>query len=225
MEDNMTTTDQLTQSLLYRVFGWMSIAIGISGVTAWLLSAYSQTLMMSPWTFFALFLVQMTIVIVLSSQILTLSYAAAQLLFILYAITTGATLSVLFIVYSLPSLAQTFFIAASMFATMAIYGAYTKTDLSSLRSILMMTLWGLIIALLINLFVQSTFLDMITALVGVVLFSLLTAFDVQNITTLIKFLSDRREEVRKIAIIGALQLYLDFINLFLSLLRFGGKRQ
>lgn len=225
MEDNMSSVDQSNQSILYRVFAWMGVAVGLSGVTAWLLAEYSQTLLLSPWMFFALFLVQMTIVIVLSSQILTLSYAAAQILFVLYAVTTGATLSVLFLVYTIPSLVQTFFIAASMFASMAIYGAYTKTDLSGLRSLLMMTLWGVIIALLVNIFLQSAFLDMITALVGVLLFSLLTAFDIQRISVLVGYLSERREEVRKIALLGALQLYLDFINLFLSLLRLGGNRK
>ena len=213
------------QQLLNRVFAWMTIAVGISGVTALVIAESKSVIMQNPWIFFGLLILQLIIVVVLSSRILSLSYPTAQVLFIGYSILSGATLSLIFAQYTYASIVQVFFIAAGMFGGMAVYGAYTKTDLTQYRSLLTMTLWGLIIAMVVNIFLGSSTLDFITAIIGVLLFSALTAFDIQNIQKLAMYLLGREEDFNKIALIGALQLYLDFINLFLFLLRMSGDRR
>lgn len=211
--------------LLYRVFTWMAMGVGLSGITA--LFVAQNPLLIYRYAFIVplLLIAQFVLVIMLSWRISTLSYSTARAMFILYAIMNGATLSVIFQHYTIGSIAQVFFIAASMFATMALYGAYTKTDLAQWRNILFMALFGIIIAMVVNFFLHSTRLDFITSIIGVLLFSALTAFDIQNIQRLATTLLAREEDLNKIALIGALQLYLDFINLFLSLLRLFGKRQ
>lgn len=225
MEQNVEQFYGAARSLLYRVFAWMSVAVGISGLTALAIAQSRPALMQSPWAFFALFIVQLVIVIVLGQRIATLNYATAQLLFIIYSVASGATLSVIFLVYTTASITQVFFIAAGMFVSMALYGAYTKADLSQWRSLLMMMLWGMLIALIVNIFLKSAAFDFVLAVIGVVLFSLLTAYDIQNIQRMSAYLLARNEDFNKIALLGALQLYLDFVNLFLSLLRIFGKER
>ena len=223
MDSDTRPTYGVAQALMSRVFAWMSVAVGISGVAA-VLTAGAQWLY-NPTLFFVLFFIQFGLVIGLSAGITRISYAAAQAMFILYALITGITLSSLFTIYTTASIAQVFFIAASMFAVMAIYGAYTKTDLSRYRSLLTMALIGLVISLVVNIFLKSSTLDFITSAVGVLLFCGLTAFDIQRIQQLATTLFERDEMWNKIALIGALQLYLDLLNLFLSLLNLSGKRK
>jgi len=211
--------------LLYRVFAWMAVGVGVSGITAIFVAQNPLLLYRYSFVLPLLLIGQLVLVMLLSWRIATLSYSAAKLMFIVYAVMSGATLSVIFQQYTTASIAQVFFIAASMFATMAIYGAYTKTNLAQWRNLLFMTLFGLVIALGVNIFLQSSRLDFIAAIVGVLLFSALTAFDIQNIQRLATSLLAREEDWNKIALLGALQLYLDFINLFLSLLRLFGRRQ
>jgi len=213
------------RQILARVFAFMAAAVALSGFTAVAVAQNPEILTRSPWIFPFLMIAQLATVIALSWGISSMSYMTAQLLFIVYSVLTGATLSVIFQVYQLGSIVQIFFIAAAMFGGMAVYGMYTKTDLSRYRSILLMTLFGLIIALLVNIFLRSSMVDMISAGIGVLLFSALTAFDIQNIQRLTASLLVRDEDWQKIALIGALQLYLDFINLFLSLLRLFGKQK
>lgn len=213
------------QMLLYRVFAWMAAAVGVSGVTAIFVAQNPTILTQYPIALPLLLIGQIVVVLLLSWRIMSLSYGAAQLLFLLYSIMTGATLSFIFAVYTTSSIAQVFFIAASMFATMAIYGAYTKTDLTKYRSILFMTLVGVVIAMLVNIFMRSSAFDFAIAIISVFLFSALTAFDIQNIQKLANYLLARDEDWNKIALLGALQLYLDFVNLFLSLLTLFGKRR
>lgn len=213
------------KSLLYRVFAWMAAAVGLSGVTAVLLAQFPDLMArtMAFWPF--LLIAQLGLVILLSWRISSLSYFTAQVLFVIYAVLMGMSLSVIFMVYTTASIAQIFLIAAAMFAFMAIYGAYTRTDLTQYRSLLFMTLIGLVIAGVVNIFLKSSMLDFITAIVGVLLFSALTAFDIQNIQRFGAYLIERGEDWNKVALLGALQLYLDFINLFLSLLRLFGQRK
>ncbi|MGC2310076.1 MAG: Bax inhibitor-1/YccA family protein [Candidatus Babeliaceae bacterium] len=212
-------------SLMYRVFTWMGVALALTGVTAYYVSLYpalQKTFLTSGW-FLGLVLLQFALVIILSFFILKINFLTALLLFILYALLNGLLLSVIFTVYTTASIATTFFIASVMFISMAVYGFVTKADLTSMGSFLMMALWGLIIALLVNLFLRSAMVDFITAFIGVIIFSGLTAFDIQKIKQLSAQLLMESEMAEKIAVIGALQLYLDFINIFLSLLRLTGR--
>ncbi len=222
---NMHDEPRSVSALLYRVFAWMALGVGLSGATALFLAQNPELLHRYAAVWPLLLIGQFVLVLVLSWKIMSLSYPVAQLMFIAYAVMSGATLSVIFEVYTWASIAQVFFIAAAMFAVMALYGAYTKTDLAQWRSLLYMTLFGVVIAMLVNIFLKSAMLDFITAIIGVLLFAALTAFDIQNIQRLAQFMLDRGDDWSKIALIGALQLYLDFINLFLSLLRLFGQQK
>ena len=216
------------RSLMYGVFGWMAVALSLTGITAYFISQnpHMQTMIFTnPWVFAVLFIAQFVVVVTLSMFIFKLSYPAALMLFIAYAILTGATLSVIFLVYTASSIASTFFVAAGMFGSMAVYGAVTKNDLTSMGSLLGMMLWGLILAMLVNIFLKSPMLDLVTAIIGVIVFAGLTAYDIQRIKRMAMQLNAHEESTQKIMLIGALQLYLDFINLFLSLLRIMGKRR
>ena len=154
-----------------------------------------------------------------------LSATAATLLFVLYSIVNGATLSVIFLAYTMTSIASVFFITAGTFAVMAFIGYTTKTDLTSFGKMLMMGLIGIILATVVNIFIGSSMLNMMVSYVGVVVFVGLTAYDSQKIKNLLYQVDNMSEEAQKLALLGSLTLYLDFINLFLMLLRiFGGNR-
>jgi hypothetical protein len=216
------------QSLMYRVFGWMAFALSLTGFTAYFVSgspAFMSALVNNSFLLFGLIGVQLLLVVTLSFAITKLSYAVAFSMFSLYAVLTGVTLSTIFMVYTTGSLVGTFFVAAGMFAAMAIYGAVTKSDLTAMGSFLMMMLFGLIIAMFVNMFVQSAALDLVTAMIGVVVFAGLTAWDVQKLQQIAQRIDMRDARAGNIALILALQLYLDFINLFLSLLRIMGERK
>ena len=171
-----------------------------------------------------LIIAELVLVFVLSARINKMSVATATIMLIVYSALNGVTLSFIFVVYSLGSIAKTFFITTGMFGVMALVGATTKRDLSKLGSILFMALIGLIIASLVNIFLRSSGLDWVISLIGVVLFTALTAYDVQRVKQLAAE-SDLYDDtqVGRLAVISALSLYLDFINLFLYLLRFFGR--
>ncbi len=217
-----------TNDVLQRVFLWMSLALVISGLSAWLVAsspALIQTLYSSPAIFFGLMIVEIALVIGISAGINRLSSATATVLFIVYSIINGVVLSSIFLVYSLGTIAMVFFITAGTFACMAVIGYTTQKDLSGWGRYLMMALIGLIIASVVSIFTASTTLDWIINLGGVVLFVLLTAYDTQMIKRLVANTAEQGEEIgNKVAIIGALTLYLDFINLFLKLLAIFGRR-
>lgn len=215
-------------ALMYSVFGWMAFALTLTGFTAYFVAsseAWMTTLVNNSFILFGLLAAQFALVMALSFAITKMSYGVALSMFSLYAVLTGITLSAIFMVYTTGSLVATFFVASGMFAAMAIYGAVTKSDLTAMGSFLMMVLFGLIIALLVNLFVQSAALDLITAMIGVVVFAGLTAWDVQKLQQIAQRIDTRDAQAGNIALILALQLYLDFINLFLSLLRIMGERK
>jgi hypothetical protein len=148
----------------------------------------------------------------------------ATLLFLLYSVLNGATLSSIFLIYSVDSIATTFFVTAGTFGVMALYGAVTKQDLSKLGNILVMALIGVIIATVVNLFLKNGLLDMVVSGIGVLVFVGLTAYDTQKIKLMLAD-AEAGETTEKIALLGALSLYLDFVNLFLHLLRFMGGRK
>lgn len=212
---------------LYKVYGWMGIALAISASVAYYV-AHTPTVfkaIYTPGILIALVLGQLALVIFLSFLLNRMNFATAILAYLLYAVLSGVTLSSIFMVYQLGSIFSTFVVAAGMFVAMGIYGYFTKQDLSSMSSLLMMGLVGLIIGFLVNMFLRSPGFDYVLSGIGVIIFSLLTAFDIQKIKQFGQTMYAQGEEAGKVAILGALSLYLDFINLFLYLLRFMGQRK
>jgi FtsH-binding integral membrane protein len=173
-----------------------------------------------------LFLAQFGLIWAISSRIGTMSFVTATLLFLLYSVITGVTLSSIFLVFTMESLASVFFITAGTFAVVSIYGFVTKKDLSTWRSYLLMGLIGVIIASIVNWFLASEVMYWIVSYVGVAIFVGLTAYDTQKIKVLANhcYMEDS-ETQNKVALMGAITLYLDFINLFLYILRIFGKRK
>ena len=164
-------------------------------------------------------------VIGLSAAINKLSLTTATLMFVLYSVINGATMSFIFMVYTYSSITNVFFITAGTFAAMALFGYFTKADLSSMGKILMMALIGIIIATIVNIFTKSEGLAVILNYLGVLVFVGLTAYDSQKIKMMLAQAPDAGEAAQKLALLGALSLYLDFINLFLYLLRIFGTRR
>lgn len=206
----------------------MSLALLITGMTAYYV-ATNQVIMNAILTsrvlLYGLFAVELALVIIVSAAINRLSVLTATLMFLLYSVLNGATLSVIFLVYQLSSIATVFFITAGTFGTMALIGYTTKKDLSSIGRILTMSLIGLVIATLVNIFIKSDGLTMILSYIGVLVFVGLTAWDSQKIKRMLLQATDVNEVTKKIALLGALTLYLDFVNLFLYLLRIFGRRR
>jgi FtsH-binding integral membrane protein len=210
------------RTLLYQIFAWFAVAIFLSGMSATV--AISMPQLQSPFYVVLFSVAQLCLVVLLSATLTRWSYATLSGLFILYAVLSGITLSIIGVVYQLSSLVQVFFLAAALFVFAALYGWYTKRDLSSYRFLLMMTLWGVALALLVNIWLASSFFDTIVAMIGVLLFSALTAYDIQHIQRRAAYFLQIDEMWHKITLMCALQLYLDFINLFLSMLRLWGRR-
>lgn len=212
-------------TLMRKVFIWMTLALVITGVTAYGV-ATTPSLLIAIVTnkalFWGLIIAELALVFAVSGAINRLSLATATLLFVLYSVVNGATLSVIFLAYSMPAIIQTFFITAGTFGVMALVGYTTKTDLTSLGKLLFMALIGLVIATVVNMFVGSTGFDYILSYVGVLIFVGLTAYDTQKIKQMCMQAPDAGEHMQKLALLGALSLYLDFINLFLYLLRIFG---
>lgn len=177
-------------------------------------------------TFFGLIIAQLALVFVLSGMLQRLSGAMATSLFMLYSALTGLTLSSIFIMYTASSIASTFLVTAGMFGAMSLYGYTTKRDLSGFGNMLFMALIGIVLASLVNMWLKSDTLMWVITYIGVVLFVGLTAYDTQKLKMIGEQLSvDDKENFRKYSIVGALTLYLDFINLFLMLLRIMGNRR
>ena len=214
--------------LMRKVYVWMTLALAITGMTAYYV-ATNETLMMTILTnsvlFYGLLIAEVGLVLVVSAAIDRLSLLTATLLFILYSVINGATMSVIFLAYTASSIATVFFITAGTFGTMAAIGYTTKTDLSSMGRILFMALIGLIIATVVNLFLRNDALMMILSYVGVIIFIGLTAWDSQKIKLMLMQAPDAGETAQKMALLGALTLYLDFVNLFIYLLRIFGRRR
>lgn len=215
-------------ALMRKVYVWMTLALVITGFTAFGIAenpGLVYTIVTNRLLFWGLVIGEFALVMAIYSAIGRLSATAATLLFVLYSIVNGATLSVIFLAYTMTSIASVFFITAGTFAVMAFIGYTTKTDLTSFGKMLMMGLIGIILATVVNIFIGSSMLNMIVSYVGVVVFVGLTAYDFQKIKNLLYQVDNMSEEAQKLALLGSLTLYLDFINLFLMLLRiFGGNR-
>jgi FtsH-binding integral membrane protein len=215
-------------ALMRKTYLWMSMALVITGLTAYVVAtnaAISSYLFMHSQLIWVLFLAEIGLVIGLSAAIRKISLSTATLMFVAYAALNGITFSSLFYVYTMGSLASTFFITAGTFGAMSLVGFFTKTDLSSMGKILLMALIGLIIASVVNIFVASSGLEMLMTYLGVLIFVSLTAYDTQKIKQMFLMAPDASESTQKYAVLGALTLYLDFINLFLYLLRIFGRRE
>ena len=215
----------MVSKVMRKTFGWMTMCLLITALTA--MGVVNSGLfyqIASSGAMWLLIIAELVLVFVLSARINKMSVTTATIMLIVYSALNGVTLSFIFLAYSLGSIAKTFFITTGMFGVMALVGATTKRDLSKMGSILFMALIGLIIASLVNIFLHSSGLDWIISLIGVVLFTALTAYDVQRVKHLATE-SDLYDDtqVGRLAVISALSLYLDFINLFLYLLRFFGR--
>ena len=215
-------------ALMRKVFVWMTLALAITGLTAFGVATSPSLVSMifgSKVMFWGLIIAEFALVFAISGAIHKLSLSTATLLFILYSVVNGATLSVIFFAFSTAVIAMTFFITAGTFGAMALVGYTTKTDLSSMGKILIMALIGIIIASVVNMFVGSSGFDLIISYVGVLIFVGLTAYDTQKIKEMCQMAPDAGESAQKLALLGALTLYLDFINLFLYLLRIFGNNK
>lgn len=215
-------------ALMRKVYLWMTLALVITGFTAWGVASNPgliYSIVTNRILFWGLVIAELALVWIISGAINRLSLTTATLLFVLYSIINGTTLSVIFLAYTLTSIANVFFITAGTFAVMAFIGYTTKTDLTSLGKILFMALIGLILATIVNIFMGSSMLNMIVSYAGVVIFVGLTAYDSQKIKNMLYEADNMDDSAQKIALLGSLTLYLDFINLFLYLLRiFGNNR-
>lgn len=213
-------------ALMRKVYVWMTLALVITGITAYGVATSPTlltTIMTSRGLMWGLIIAELVLVFAISGAINRLSLGTATLLFIIYSVLNGTMLSSIFIIYEPLVVAKVFFITAGTFGAMAFYGYTTKKDLTSIGKILFMALIGLIIATIVNMFLKSPGFDYILSYVGVAIFIGLTAWDSQKIKQMLQTQYDMSEGAQKLALLGALTLYLDFINLFLYLLRiFGG---
>ncbi len=213
--------------LMRKVYVWMTLALVITGFTAYYVAhstSFVYTLMSSSGLMWGLIIAELALVIGLSAAIHKLSLTVATLMFVVYSIINGLTLSFIFFAYTESSIAQVFFITAGTFGAMALIGYTTKTDLTSLGKYLFMGLIGIIIATLVNLFFNNNMVTMIVSYLGVLIFVGLTAYDSQKIKKMCMSFEYADTNAQKMALLGALTLYLDFINLFIYLLRIFGRR-
>ncbi|MGR9192168.1 Bax inhibitor-1/YccA family protein [Rhizobium leguminosarum] len=225
--------DQGLRAYMLKVYNLMALGLAITGVAAYLsfqfafangeLTAFGQAIYVSPLKWVVI-LAPLALVFFLSFRINTMTVAAAQTTFAVYAALVGLSLSSIFLIYTGQSVVQTFFVTAASFGALSLYGYTTKRNLSAMGSFLVMGLFGLIIASLVNIFLASSAVQFAISVLGVLIFAGLTAYDTQRIKELYLEADDVAVAGRK-AIMGALTLYLDFINLFMFLLQFMGNRK
>lgn len=230
---NYVTSEARAQSMVATLFKslymQMAAALTVTGLTAYFLSqseAFWNMLATNPSLMWIIIIAQLGLVILLSARVMHMSMGAATTTFILYSVLTGVTLSSIFMIYNIGTVATAFFVTAGTFFAMSLIGYITRMDLSRIGNILYMMLIGLVIATVVNIFVASTTLYWITTYVGVIIFVGLIAWDTQKLRNIFLEHGSADEVGQKIALFGALILYLDFINIFLYLLRiFGGNRE
>lgn len=226
IEERQTSVSTFT-SLVSKVYLWMTMALAITGLTALYVaqSGLVFTIANNTAYFWGLLIAELAVVWILSANIMRLSFPVAGIMFAIYSILNGATCSFIILAYTAESLATTFFVTAGTFGAMSLVGAFIKKDLSGFGRILMMTLIGLIIATIVNIFVASSALSWALTYIGVLLFCGLTAYDTQKMKEILyQYQHTGNQNIMKIALMCSLSLYLDFINLFLYLLRIFGKR-
>lgn len=217
----------LVSEFLQKVYIWMCGGLVLTGIISWHVANSRnllESLVMNRNMFMGLIIAELALVMIMSFMANRVSAFVAGTMFVAYSALNGITLSVIFLAYTLTSVAQVFFLTAGMFAGMSIYGFVTKKDLTSWGSFLFMALLGMILAMLVNFFFKSSTLSLIISFAGVIIFTGLTAYDTQKLKQ-IALSNPGISSNEKPAIYGALTLYLDFINLFLSLLNILGKRR
>jgi uncharacterized protein len=228
MTTNRALVSQDSSGFLQKVFAWMFFGLLLSAGAAFLLLSNTSALTFvlgNDVVYYGLVLFELALVLGLAGLSKRLPYALVALMFIVYSITTGLTLSVIVLAYTLTSIAVVFVIAAGIFAAMSLYGFVTKRDLSGVGMVLFMLLIGIVLAGIVNFFLNSSLVSFITSVIGVIVFTGLTAYDVQRIKKIGESADFSGEDLNKLAVRGALSLYLDFINLFLDLLNLFGKRR
>ena len=217
------------RTLMGKVYLWMTLALAVTGLTSLYVASSPglvQSIFASRGTFWLLVIAELALVFILSARIMKMSFSTAGIMFALYSVLNGVTMSFIFIAYTSTSIATAFFVTAGMFAAMSFIGFVTKKDLSSFGSFFTMALIGLIIASVVNIFLNSSVMYWIITYVGVLLFVGLTAYDTQKIKQmLIEYGDEVNDSTQKLAPIGSLSLYLDFINLFLYILRLFGNNK
>lgn len=215
-------------NLMYQVYAWMCLALTLTAAVAYYVASspsFINAIFTNQWLLAGLFIGQLALVIIITMLLNRMTFAMAAGLFLVYAASLGLTLSSIFIVYTQTSIAATFLVTAGMFGAMAFYGYFTKADLSAMGSYLLMALIGIIIGGVVNIFLKNETFQYVLSAIGVVIFTLLTAYDVQKIKNMSQDMLADRETMAKVSILGALVLYLDFVNLFLFLLQFMGRRK
>lgn len=237
MENNMSNTNfgqkhlDITHNIavyLTKVYNWMAVALLITGLLAYFAASSEQLLQVifgNKIVFFGLIIAEIALVGYISARIQKLTTMNATLLFLLYSALNGLTLSFIFIAYTSASISSTFLITAGTFGAMSLYGYFTKRDLTKIGNIAFMALIGIIIASVVNIFMQSPMMTWVITYLGVLIFVALTAYDTQKLKRIAISGFENEDSMEKSAILGALTLYLDFINLFLFLLRIFGDRK
>ena len=210
------------------VYNWMCIGLALTGFIAYYVSGsetVTRLVFGNNLIFFGLIIAELALVFSISGMVNRMSAGTAASLFVLYSALNGVTLSFIFLIYTRTSIVSTFFICSATFLVCSIYGWTTKKDLTSLGGFLMMGLFGIIIASLVNMFIRSSAMSMVVSYIGVIVFVGLTAYDTQKLKNMALTQPAGLESavIRKGAVLGALSLYLDFINLFLMLLRIFGR--
>lgn len=218
----------IVNSVMKNVFTLMTLALAATGAISYIVSNNIQiikAILENQPLFWGLIIGELVLVMVLSAMINRISFTTALILFALYSVINGVTLAPLFIVFTAESIASALFVTAGTFGAMAIFGYITKFDLSGIGKILIMALFGLIIASIVNIFLASSQMEMIINYAGVLIFTGLTAYDTQKIKNLVQENINNENIIPKLSVIGSLTLYLDFINLFIKLLQLMGKRK
>ncbi len=230
LADIKVRDESMVRTFMTGVFSWMFIALAITAVTAYYVSVTPELIgLMRTETGLSIFgwvvmLAPLGFVLLMSFRFQKLSAMSLTLLFLVYSLLVGMSLSFIFLFYTAGSIATTFGVTSLTFGIMAVAGYTTKTDLTKFGSILMMGLVGIIVASLVNFFLKNESIQYIISFAGVLIFTGLTAYDVQKLKNMSSEMTAGQESTRKYAIMGALSLYLDFINLLLFLLRFLGRR-
>jgi len=223
---------ELSKTFMSKVFSWMFVALGLSGVAAYLFGTTPSLLSylinfetggMTVLGWIVMF-APLGLVMLMSFRVQKMSYSSLFMTFVIYSVITGISLSFIFLAYTMSSIAVTFFVTAGTFGVMALLGYTTSTDLTKFGAILTMALVGLLIAIVVNMFLGSSTMDYVISGLGVLIFTGLTAYDTQKLKNIGMTMDSESEVGKKSAVMGALSLYLDFINLFLFLLRFLGDR-
>lgn len=222
------------RTYMLKVYNYMAVALAVTGIAALVtfnmavsggqLTEFGTLMFASPLKWVVM-LAPLGLVFFLSAKINTMSISAAQTTFWIFATLIGVSLSTIFLVYTQTSIVRTFFITAAAFGSLSLYGYTTKRSLSGMKSFLMMGLFGIIIAMVVNMFMQSSALQFAISAIGVLIFAGLTAYDTQKIKEMYDHVSHDETMMGRAAIMGALKLYLDFINLFMFLLHFLGNRE